>query len=116
VPPLNPVRQHNITEDLIPVHNLPSSSYDDVQGFGFSRWHLFIYRMHCNSTDGFVGMIEENETVCFRIGIGIWKCLVWLLNAETWTCLVWTDELQGVMDLNLVLYLILFFYTWSYLK
>jgi hypothetical protein len=79
VSPRNPVRQHNITEDLIPVHNLPSSSYDDIQEFGFLGWHLFMYRMCCNSTDGFVGMVEENETVCFRIGTVIWRDLLSLV-------------------------------------
>ena len=48
-------------------------------------------------------MIEGIETLCFRIGAGVQKCLVWSLNTEPWTRLVWIDELHVAVELNRML-------------
>jgi hypothetical protein len=48
-------------------------------------------------------MIEGIETLCFRIGASVQKCLVLSSNTEPWTHLVWMDELHVAVELNRML-------------
>jgi hypothetical protein len=53
--------------------------------------------------DRLLGMIQEMETMYFRTGPNIRKCLVWSLNAEPSTRSVWKNELQVALELNSLL-------------
>jgi len=57
-------------------------------------------------------MVEEIETVYFRIGSNIRKFLVWSLNGVPWTVCVRKDKLQVPLELNGLL-LNFLFWTWS---
>ena len=45
--------------------------------YGFFFIYLSAIRIH-----SFLWMTEEIETMYFRVGTSIWKCLVWLRNPE----------------------------------